>query len=105
MLRSKMKFYSLFYGFALVALFMMGQSTVFGQTDEKTDNKIDKSDLVAKTDAPADPVKSKPVWFPRTSGKTPASSSGWNGFYAGGYAGVSLARATANTSTVFSSTG
>jgi len=35
----------------------------------------------------------------------PASSSNWTGFYIGGYAGVGIGRASANTSTVFSSTG
>ena len=104
MLRGKMKFYSLFSSFALVALFMAGQLPAFAQTENKTDNKLDKSDLVAKTETPADPVKSKPVWFPRKSSKAPTGSSGWNGLYVGGYAGFSLARATADTSTVVSST-
>ena len=37
--------------------------------------------------------------------RAPAPSSNWTGFYVGGYAGVNWARATANTSTVFSPTG
>jgi len=35
----------------------------------------------------------------------PSGSDTWNGFYAGGYAGFGMRRATANTTTVFSATG
>jgi len=106
MLRNKVKFYSSLCSFALVALFMItaGQLSAFGQAVDKTDNKVVKTDLVAKTDTPADPAKAKPMWRPQPSTKAPASSTGWNGFYIGGYAGASLARATANTSTVATTT-
>src|SRR5689334_10250628 len=44
-------------------------------------------------------------YHPPKTAKTKSSSDGWNGMYVGGYAGFGLRRATANTSTVFTSTG
>lgn len=40
-----------------------------------------------------------------SSARAPVSSWDWTGFYVGGYAGGGFGRASANTSTVFSSTG
>src|SRR5258706_1652071 len=106
MLRGKLKFYSLFGSFALIALFTFtaGQFTAFGQTDDKTDNNIEKSDLIAKK-ATSDPSKIAAPSFPRLTRKAPPASAVWHRFYAGAYGGASVPRATANTSTVFSSTG
>src|SRR5258706_7686980 len=106
MLRGKLKFYSLFGSFALITLFTLtaGQFTAFGQTDDKTDNKIEKSDLIAKT-AASDPSKIDAPSFPRLKRKAAPASGVWHGFYAGAYGGASLARASANTSTIFATGG
>jgi outer membrane immunogenic protein len=84
---------------ALAAMFIFTSSHVaYGQTGDKTDNSVDKSTVVAKTTF-SDPIKTTVPAFPDMQRKR-SSSPDWSGFYAGGYAGVSLARATANTSAV-----
>src|SRR5436305_950367 len=45
------------------------------------------------------------VYSTSKAAKPGPSSATWDGFYVGGYAGVGLRRATANTTTVFSPTG
>lgn len=98
------KKFSLLGGVLLAVLVVTsGQLTISAQTTTKTDDKIDKSTLVAKnTETPTDPATSKTRVFPR---KKTSSSGDWTGWYVGGYAGVGLNRSGASTTTVFSPTG
>ena len=57
---------------------------------------------------PAQSADGDAATAPSTTSARKAKTSGsdtWNGFYAGGYAGFGMRRATANTTTVFSPTG